>query len=83
MSGKATALDASLRAAEARLLDHLGLTATEQMITVPAGGRPGSDRMPDEATVRVLDIGTGRDHDNKPPVLFLHGIASASAAAAL
>jgi pimeloyl-ACP methyl ester carboxylesterase len=81
MSGKAAALDASLRAAEARLLDHLGLTATEQMITVPAGGRPGSDRMPDEVTVRVLDIGTGRDHDNKPPVLFLHGIASASAAA--
>jgi pimeloyl-ACP methyl ester carboxylesterase len=80
MSGQDTALDASLRAAEARLLKHLGLSATEQMITVPAGGRLASGRMPDEVTVRVLNIGTGQDL-TKTPVLFLHGIASASAAA--
>lgn len=80
MSGQDTTLDTSLRAAEARLLEHLGLGATEQMITVPAGGRQASGAMPDEVTVRVLDIGAGRDL-SKPPVLFLHGIASASAAA--
>jgi pimeloyl-ACP methyl ester carboxylesterase len=80
MSGQDTALDASLRAAEARLLEHLGLSATEQMITVPAGGRQASGRTPDEVTVRVLDIGAGQDL-TRPPVLFLHGIASASAAA--
>jgi len=80
MSGQDTTLDASLRAAETRLLEHLGLSATEQMITVPAGGRQASGRTRDEVTVRVLDIGTGHDL-SKPPVLFLHGIASASAAA--
>lgn len=60
-----------LRAAESRLLEQFGLTAGERMLTVPAGA-PGT------VTVRVLDTGGAGD---EPPVLFLHGIASASAAA--
>jgi pimeloyl-ACP methyl ester carboxylesterase len=80
MSSQDSVPDASLRAAEARLLELLGLTATEHMITVPASGPQAVYRTPSEVTVRVLEIGVGQDL-TEPPVLFLHGIASASAAA--
>jgi pimeloyl-ACP methyl ester carboxylesterase len=79
-SRDSTVTDAQLRAAEGRLLEHLGLTATERMITVPAGrtGGPAGRGGPGEVAVRLLELGPG---DGSPPVLFLHGIASASAAA--
>jgi pimeloyl-ACP methyl ester carboxylesterase len=79
-SRDSTVTDAQLRAAEGRLLEHLGLTATERMITVPAcrTGGPAGRGGPGEVAVRLLELGPG---DGSPPVLFLHGIASASAAA--
>jgi pimeloyl-ACP methyl ester carboxylesterase len=79
-SRDSTVLDAEVRAAEGRLLAQLGLSASERMLTVPAGSAsgPASRRGPAEVTVRLLELGP---QDGSPPVLFLHGIASASAAA--
>lgn len=64
-----TALDSRIRGVETALFDHYRLTPTERLLrlTGPAVG------------VRVIDIGADRSH---PPVLLLHGIASATAAAA-
>jgi pimeloyl-ACP methyl ester carboxylesterase len=67
--------DRDLRAAESRLLAHFGLTMTEHAITVPTGnGQAGAGR-----TVGVRLLGSAGDAS--PPVIFLHGIGSTSAAA--
>ncbi len=64
-------LDARVRGAEATLARGIRRTTVEHSVTTSAG-----------AEVRVVEfVGDGLESDERPPVVFLHGIASVTALA--
>ncbi|HEY5855693.1 MAG TPA: alpha/beta hydrolase [Aldersonia sp.] len=64
-------LDARIRSSEQQAYAAYGVTGTERMVTVDSGAGP--------VRVRVMEFGAPND---RPTVLLLHGIASASVLAA-
>ena len=64
-------LDARIRSSEQQAYGAYGITGTERMVTVDSGSGP--------VRVRVMEFGVPND---RPTVLLLHGIASASVLAA-
>lgn len=70
MTANDTDVAAQMRVAEAVLLSHYGVPATECMIEVNALGRQ----------VRIFDTGSDTSGTDRTPLLLLHGISSLSAA---